>query len=171
MKKLLIIVPILAIVTLTIFAVSGIRHKKEVQSGISQFPDIELKSLSGTDIRIKDSLRAFSIPTAVILFSTQCDFCEYEMKEIIDNISDFPANCKILLLSSENIVDLRLFHDKYKIYDYEILSVYQLSNEQISKKFGTVSTPAIFVYDQNGALVRQFTGETKAAVLIDNLSF
>ena len=169
MKRILLLIPIAIIGALIYVTFQTIEKKEELKSRLSAFPEIKLISLEGEEVMIKASLIENENSVVIILFNTECDFCAYETKEIVENIADFPPNSRVVFISDEELDALQRFSDKYEFTNYDILSVYQLQ-KGLAESFGVASTPAIFIYNDLGDLVKQYTGETTASAIINHLT-
>lgn len=95
--------------------------------------------------------------TIIIVFSPDCEHCQYETKELTANIKLF-KKAQIIMASPLEHHILKKFYDEYKIADYPNI----IMGRDPSYFFGTFyhvrSFPAIFVYDKKGNYVNTFDG-------------
>lgn len=96
----------------------------------------------------------------LIYFNTQCDFCQFELKELEKSVSKF-ENTEIVLISAEPLDTLRKFGQKYQFHLYPNAGFYHCCYDTLQKHFGKLISPTTFIYGTDGKLIRQFNGTTR----------
>jgi thioredoxin-related protein len=151
----------------TLFAIYAladkIMEKKNIQQQIQSLPVDKIRSLDST---------LFVFPRAesmlIIYFNSTCEHCQYELKEIREHAALFDGT-HLLLVSSENMADIRTFSLQSGLTDRENVSFAKINPDDVYDTFGSVSIPHIFIYNNAGSLVKEFKGETKVEAIAKSL--
>lgn len=143
-----------------------IEHKKHVDDKIQSLPSLELYTLGGDTMNI----RTFeNVPTFIIYFNTQCDFCSFEMEEIINHSSDF-HNAQVLFVSAEKgKAALDSLNAHFSLDFIGNMGIYQCPYWRLKKRFGEMGTPTVFLYNADRKLKKKFKGATRVSDMINEL--
>lgn len=137
--------------------------KKEAAESTSALPDFEFYTLQN-ELFTKGSLES-NKPVAVLLFNTECDHCHYEVQGILKNITSFRA-MQTLMISGEQTDHIEKFVNTYKLEDYPEIKVLRDKGGERLKRFGTESSPTVFIYDKSHRFSKKYTGETKPEAIL-----
>ena len=137
--------------------------KKEAAESINTLPDFEFYTLKNEPFT-KGSLED-NKPVAVLLFNTECDHCHYEIQGILKNINSFRA-MQTLMISGESADPIEKFVNMYKLADYPEIKVLRDKGGERLKRFGTESSPTVFIYDQSQRFSKKYVGETKPEAIL-----
>ncbi|MGJ3236614.1 TlpA family protein disulfide reductase [Marivirga sp.] len=101
-------------------------------------------------------------PTIFMYFNSDCHFCQWEMKEIGENIKKF-QNYQLLLASFEPKNEALDFLLQYKLAQYYV----EVDPDSLTN---TISggVPQTFIYE-NGLLQKHFKGEVKIEAILEVL--
>ena len=131
----------------------------------------KLKSLPQFALFDLDSARFYlnsDRKTILIYFNSECGNCQYELEEIIKNKKSF-KDSDIVLISSEWISTIKSFAEKNCSSDLINIRFTKINGEQVDETFGSSLVPQIFIYGYDGALIKQFQGETKIDAILPYL--
>jgi thiol-disulfide isomerase/thioredoxin len=141
-------------------------EKQMIANLIQTLPNLPISDLDSTQTTLYQAL-VEQKPTLLLFFNPSCEHCQYEASEISKHLLAF-ENTNLVFISWESLQDIRVFRKQYfegrhKPHCYKVeLSV-------LSKTFGSLSVPCIYIYDSNKKLVKQYKGETKIELLMEHL--
>jgi peroxiredoxin len=170
-KKLILLSLGLILLSLIGFMIYQIQEKTQQKAQIQA----KLKTLPNFRFYTLDSLAYTSqniSPNKAILllrFNSECEHCQYQAEQIYKNVSKF-NDYQILWISSERLAKIRAFGKKYGLTDYPFMHLLKTDNQYFYDTFGTSTTPAVFIYNANYQLVKQYSGEVKVETLLKYLS-
>ncbi|RZK59205.1 MAG: redoxin domain-containing protein [Pedobacter sp.] len=98
-------------------------------------------------------------PVCIIYFNADCEYCQYEAKEIEENITLF-KNTQIVMVSFNTIKEIKEFQKKYHL-NYSNITFLQDPKHEFKQWFGKTNIPAVFIYNAKHQLVKEYHGETK----------
>lgn len=167
MKKIILFVVFTIVGLLTYKLFLKIKTKSNIQERLKKMPeftfeDMNNKSYSFLNIDPEKS-------TIFIYFNTECDHCQYEVKELKKNIDKF-SNTSILLISSERINIIKEFYKTYSLENLQNIKILKDLADSFYKIFSTRVIPTIFVYNKDKKLINKFSGETKMDVIINSIN-
>ncbi len=106
--------------------------------------------------------------TLIIIFSPDCDHCQYETKELTKHIALF-KKAQIILASPKGYTEVKKFYEDYNISQHPNI----IMGTDPSYFFGTFfkvrSFPSIFLYDKKGKFVKSFDGNTSVQQIAEFL--
>lgn len=141
--------------------VRKIKAKKQATEKVSALHNLPLFTLDSTRYVFQNNAQ----PLAIIFFNSECEHCQYEMREINQKQSLF-LNKKLILLSSENISTIIKASEDFGLAHYlPNIHFAKINDEDVFSTFGSVSVPHIFIYDEDGRLIKEFKGETKVEAI------
>lgn len=114
---------------------------------------------------------SFNLPQrefVLVFFNSGCEHCQFEMKEIKENIRLFKDH-QIVFLSSENIQTISIAAHTFQLDSLLNVTFAKINPADVFDTFGSVSIPHIFVYDDFGNLIKEFKGETKVEAIASSL--
>jgi thiol-disulfide isomerase/thioredoxin len=133
-------------------------EKKEqpvVSREVNELPHLAYNALDGTPTTTRD-LPGGSI---IILFNTDCDHCQREAKVIQENLSAF-TNYTLLFIASETAETIQKFAQEYQLVNQPNIRFGRAESVDVYLNFGSIPTPAIYIYSKERKLVKSFLGET-----------
>lgn len=155
MKKLLLI-----ILMTSLFACTR-EQKNEAQSDpvvINELPHLNFTTLDGT----ATSTRNLETPLVLILFFTDCDHCQREAQDVQKNLELFKGK-NIQFISANDMPLIQKFAVDYGLSNEPNVKFGRAESTDVYMNFGSIPTPAIYVYSAEKRLVKSFKGETPVA--------
>jgi peroxiredoxin len=142
--------------------VSGCTKEEKQQSLpqqiINELPHLKFVSLDGT----ATSTRNLETPLVLILFFADCDHCQREAQEIQKNLQLFKGK-NIQFISAEEIPVIQKFSVDYGLNNEPNVKFGRAESVDVYMNFGSIPTPAIYVYAADKRLIKSFKGETPVA--------
>ena len=169
-KSILLIVIIAALSLLSYFGYSIItkaKEKNQVTQQLQTIPEFELLTLEQkafTKANLKPNLS-----TVFIYFNSECYYCQYEAKNISDNLDAF-KNVKFVFVSTEPIETIQQFSEQYKLNNHQNILFFYDNNSHFSSRFGATSIPYILIYDNNQKLIKKHKGQLNAKGILRALN-
>ena len=158
MKKILIYVYLIVLVGfmgwLGYKGVAKFRAKEEVEKSQN--------SLSAIFEKLGVPEAATEQLAMLVYFNSECEHCQYEIKEIQTNLDKF-GDVRLALVSHEEPEQAVAFLAKHQLQDYYLSS----SRDQVLSAF-TGGVPQLLIYRDN-ELVRHFRGEVKMEAILKAL--
>lgn len=155
--------------TLTAFCLwnceqSSKKATENSQQEINELPYLNYKTLSGES----SSTRNLPGASILILFNTDCDHCQREAKEIAEKSEAF-KNYEVLFIAADSVHHIQNFAKTYNLVDKPNINFGQAEFQDVFVNFGSIPTPAIYVYSRERKFVKSFLGETPVEELIKYL--
>ncbi|MFT7036222.1 MAG: thioredoxin-related protein [Parvicella sp.] len=107
-------------------------------------------------------------PLILVYFNSECDYCQSEARDLKENIQGL-KNTELLMVSAETSESIKQFKVDFQL-DVDNIHFARVDAGDIFDTFGSVSVPALFVYDKEGKLVKMFKGKTKISVVLEVLN-
>jgi len=107
------------------------------------------------------------VPLILVYYNSECDYCQNEAKDIKENINEL-KNTELLMVSSETPEAIKNFQSEFQLNEANIHFA-MVDEQDMFDAFGSVSVPALFIYDREGKLVKSFKGKTKISVVLEVL--
>ncbi|MBE9469057.1 MAG: redoxin domain-containing protein [Bacteroidetes bacterium] len=145
-----------------------IKHKQTIEKQIQTIPNFSFTNVYNNKLFTNKNLEK-NKATLIIYFNTECEHCEYEIKQISKQNEKF-QNFQIVMVSFEDADTLKMFATKYHLN--KLANIYLLEDKEIKfdSIFGKSPLPSSFIYNKNGKLVKKFKGEVKTEALLKYLS-
>lgn len=142
--------------SLWFFSYKTLSHKKNNKLMID-IRHIEISSIKGEEFNFK-SIKSKD-NTVFIFFSSTCDFCSFEMEQVVKRINEF-GSTNIIFISDEPIDVLQKVSDQYKIDSFSNIEIYKCDHEYLISSFGEIAKkrPATLVFNEEGQLLKSFSG-------------
>ena len=141
--------------------------KKQAESPkqeINEFPYLNYNTLNGEP----SSTRNLPGSSILILFNTDCDHCQREAGEIAEKNEAF-KNYELLFIASDSVHHILNFAKTYNLADKANVKFGRAEGQDVYTNFGSISTPAIYIYNRERKFVKSFLGETPVEELIKYL--
>lgn len=144
---------------------SKFTRKYESKNSLENLSVGHFKKLNNQPFEL--SLIKNDAPLILLYFNSECDFCQKEIKDIKENINEL-KNTELLMVSSETPEAIKNFQSDFQLNDSNIHFA-MVDEQDVFDAFGSVSVPALFIYDSEGKLVKSFKGKTKISVVLEVL--
>ena len=149
-----------------IFLIGGCStKKKETPAEITSskgLPKITVKMLSG-EILETNKLQG---KTILFFYSPDCDHCQREAKDIGENIQAFKEYAIYFICSPRAEELITTFRKEYGLENQPNLYFGQADVANVIGEMGNIGTPALFIYSDEGKLVRRIDNETPAKEIL-----
>ncbi len=124
----------------------------EVSKGL---PDFVMTTLQGETLRTK-SLQGKNI---LIFYNPDCDHCQRQAQSIRKKMDAF-SNWTIYFIAASGDTQSRTFATTYDLHEQKNVVFATAGIPEVIREMGSIGTPSIFIYSDEGKLVKQFDGET-----------
>lgn len=130
----------------------------------NELPHLAFKNLDGTIASTRD-LPGSSV---LILFNTDCDHCQREAKAVQENLKAF-TSYTIQFIASDTPEAIQKFSQDYGLINLSNVRFGRAEGVDVYMNFGSIPTPAIYIYSKEKKLVKSFLGETPIDQIIQYL--
>lgn len=137
---------------------------KGIKERLKSFDTDGMIRLNRQALSLEDFLGRYLL---VILFNSECDFCQQEARDIQSNIEAL-GETKVLMVSTESFRQIQDFQKRFKLIHPNI-QLARIEPEKAHQKFGKFSFPKLFLYNPEGDLIETFNGRTKMSTIIGEL--
>lgn len=137
-------------------------RRKESALNLKTMPDFKFYTLNDKAYTQADV--PSGKPLLVLHFSTDCEHCQNEAKDLKKNISWF-ENVHILMVSDKSKEEINTFSQDYGLKEYPQIVFLRDTTSAFFYSFGTASFPLAYVYDSDHNLLKHFPGETGMDVI------
>jgi thiol-disulfide isomerase/thioredoxin len=141
-------------------------EKKEpaVKKEVNELPHLAFKNLDGSTATTRDLPPA----TVLILFNTDCDHCQREAKSIYENLDSFKGYT-LQFIASDPEQNILQFAREYQLENQPNIRFGRAEGSDVYMNFGSIPTPAIYVYSKERRFIKSFMGETPVEQIIMSL--
>lgn len=130
---------------------------------VNDLPTITTNLLNGTRV----SLKTLTGKNVIVLFQPECDHCQREAKQIQMNLTSFKGY-NLYFISSAPTPELKKFADDYNLIAPNVY-VGTITVEEVLKSYGPIDAPSLYLYSNEGKLIKQFNGEVEISVVLKYL--
>lgn len=104
----------------------------------------------------------------IFYFHPECDHCSYEAEAIQKQLKDFRST-QLIWISAADSSSIRQFAQQHQLD--QVPNVHWMSDtaDVFARSFGSGSVPSVWIYGQDGQLLKHYKGETKPAALLKYL--
>lgn len=134
------------------------------EGAASDLPWLPITKADGSRLMVKD----LEGKTVLVLFQPDCDHCQREAVQIRENLSHFD-DYQLYFVSDAALPQISQFAKEYELEGIRNVHFAQASVNDIIYTVGPVPSPSLFVYSENGRLVKDFKGETPVEQIIPYL--
>jgi thiol-disulfide isomerase/thioredoxin len=166
MKKIILFSIILIFILITSFLISvmvkKLQTEKVIAEKITRLPDFSFLTLNNEVSNSKDIREG---PVLVVHFHPECEYCQYEISEILK--SKIPTEFKnVILISSAHPDSIKNFLSRFNYSEFS--SVIPLIDTAYSFEdiFGRGVIPSSYIYDRNLNLLKVLHGEVKTETVL-----
>lgn len=165
-KKVFILILVVFFVSITgFFGYRIFKINKKNEQGLllkQTLPNFKFYTLGLT--LFDNTLITPNTTVVIIYFNTECDHCHGEAKLIITHIKQF-KNAPIIMVSPNNIRDIKSFAKENGLEKYPQIIVLQDKNYQFINYFGNAPFPSTYIYNPKHKLVKEYHGEVKIGAI------
>lgn len=138
-------------------------RKEQVMAKIAQFPSkLPFQSLDSF------SYPAFKQASILFYFHPQCDHCSYEAGTIQKQLDAF-SSTQLIWVSEADSTSIRHFAQDHQLDQAPNVHWMSDTADVFARTFGSSSVPSVWIYSQDGQLLKHYKGETKPAALLKYL--
>lgn len=145
---------------------SAVKQKNKTLNAIQTIPSFTAIDLTGTSF--SNSRLQKNIPVVLTYFSSACDFCQHEAKNIRENISSL-ENILLLFFSPEPIDKIEDFARKHELNQYSNVIFLHDENNKIAVQFGISTIPTSLIYNRESTLLKIHKGQIKPESILKEL--
>lgn len=127
----------------------------------TDLPDLTITKPDNSRVRVKE-LKGRNI---LVFFQPDCDHCQRETKDIKANLPAFKGYT-LYFVSNYPADQLRRFAQEYGLAFAPNVVFASATLEDILNTLGPMPSPSVYIYDEQGRLVKSFLGETKVANIV-----
>jgi peroxiredoxin len=120
----------------------------------NDLPGITIVTLEGDQLLIKNQQGK----VVLVMFQPECDDCQREAVQIRDNIDAF-KEYSLFFISSAPMQEIGNFKKDYKLDSFNNVVFGQTTVQNVINTLGTISAPSVYIYSNEGKLVKFFNGE------------
>lgn len=127
----------------------------------NDLPQMQINLINGPVLQAKE----IDEKAILVLFQPDCDHCHREAKQIAENLESF-KDYKLYFISSAAVSDIEKFGNDFSLIGKENVRFGFTPSENIYNNFGPIEAPSIYIYSDEGKLVKQFNGEVEVSELL-----
>lgn len=127
-------------------------------------PNMAIRLMDGSVVQLGE-LNEKSI---LIFFLPECDHCEREAADIRNNLDKF-AGYKLYFISGAEQEKIWKFAADYELVNKSNVIFGYTAPENIMSSYGSIETPSLYIYNEQGRLMHTFNGETDARFIVNHL--
>lgn len=152
----------LAVALFVMFLFALYRHSARM-ARIKYLPQDTLVSIYGEEFRL-DEVQCGS-KTALMFFSHDCEFCRKEIEGIVDNAYKM-LNVSWVFVTPSPVEDVNVFLGEYYLDKLPYVKICCLNTPDLFVKFDVSAPPALFIYDENGELMKYQKGAVSISEIL-----
>jgi peroxiredoxin len=107
--------------------------------------------------------------TILNYFNTSCDFCQHEIKDVVQHLHLF-KNAELLFVSEQPKDTILKFCTNYGLDTINNIQIYKVNYLEFIKNFGEVTPPTTFLFNQDSTLIKKYKGQVRAPFLCDEIN-
>ena len=121
---------------------------------VNELPNLPLTKVDQSQMNAKE----IKGKAVLIFFEPDCDHCQREAKEMQKYLPAF-ANYTVCFFSPAPMDQMQRFFMEYNLSGPNIFFA-QTPNNLILQELGAIPAPSVYIYSEQGKLVKAFKGET-----------
>lgn len=107
-------------------------------------------------------------PALIIIFSPDCEHCQHETKDLLNNMELF-KKLQIIMVSHLDFRSVKKFYVDYKIGDYPNITMGRDGAYMLGTFYKIHTFPTMFLYDKKGHFVKKFEGSIPVKKIAESL--
>jgi hypothetical protein len=144
-------------------------HQSGPLAESSPLPRLTYRDASGNGAHVVGADPGHRI--AIVVFNSQCEHCLYELDAFEHRLSEVDGT-RLYFLTSEAALPSAVIAKRWPaLMTSRWVSWGTVRAQDVRSGLRTAVVPVVFVFDENGRLVKQFRGETKFDLLVRALSW
>ena len=136
-------------------------------SSIRYMPDIQAMDMDGNEIVLKNKLDP-SKRTAILFFHPDCEFCQQEIKGIINRNSEC-RDVQWVFFTMAQPEEISSFLEEYPLNDIPDSFLIREDWPNVYKQLSLSNPPELIVYDEQGKLMVHHKGATSIKTIVEEL--
>ncbi len=165
MKKLFTLTAFLLVIT-PVFS-QGETKPEPPYKRFPTYPPVKLMLPDSVSFYSKDDLPKKS-PVMLMLFSPDCDHCQHETEQIIQNIDKFKG-IRIVMATMQPFDSMMAFREKYQLARFSNIVVAHDNKIFLPAFFNIRSLPFLAFYNRKKELISVFEGTMKVEKMLEEL--
>lgn len=121
----------------------------------NELPKLTFTTLEGQQLTLNEDYKGKPI---LVLFQPECEDCQREAKQIADNMEAFEGHF-LYFVSSAPKPQIAAFAEHFKLNDYQNVVFAQTTVQEVINNLGPVPAPSVFIFSEEGKLIKTFKGE------------
>ncbi len=144
-----------------------VMHKNAIKENTKTIPSFSAKTMKETLFSSDDLKEGYQ--TIFVFFNTECEFCEYEVEDIVENYKNH-KNTQWVFISTESSRIIQNFVKKKELF--KVIEAIFLSDKkgELLMLFDISTFPTTVVYNSNKEFVRKYKGQIKTATILKELN-
>ncbi len=142
------------------------KHNSKLD-GIRELPSIYAFTVYGDSFASNDYLDSTK-RTALLFFHPECEFCQKELEGLLTNHSEC-RNVQWLFITLAPAEIVEKFLVEYPLESIPDSYILREDWPETYKAFGVKGPPALFIYDENGKLMKRHMGATSIKTIVQEL--
>jgi thioredoxin-related protein len=142
------------------------QQRREILKIGDSIPVMKYLTRSGLQMLSADSTRVLML----MYFNRNCQHCQYQLDLFERNMDLFQKQRFIFLTSEAKFISTGQEKQWCTLSTQQNCIFGMIPGNEFFNVFGTISTPAIFIFDRRGMLAGKFTGEIKLDKLMQVLA-
>jgi len=138
-------------------------NKKQIPA----YPVFNLISLDSATIFSTDKI-VQNKPVVFLFFSTTCEHCQNEMKDLLKHKEDF-TKIQLLLISTENLSEIKNFFNEYSLAKIPGMRIGKDYKYAGIKHFMFERFPFCAIYSKNRQFIKSFESEFDTDLILKEL--
>ena len=130
----------------------------------NDLPPMTITTLEGSPVFLKE----LTGKIVLIFFQPDCDHCQREAEEIEKNLKAF-SGYALYFISSNPGNEIEQFAKTYKLSGRPNVTFAQTTTENVITFYGPIAAPSVYIYSNDGQLVKAFNGQTDIQNIINFL--
>ncbi len=156
LKRIILILLLIALSYLGYCVISKIYYKTEIESLLQTIPEFHFTTLEGKEFN--NSNLKQNTPIVFIYFTTECGYCHYEAQDFSNNIKQF-KDVQLIFVSTETKEAITHFAKTYQLYNMPNITFLHDTTYNFSNRFDATCIPYVLVYNSNQQLIRRYKGQ------------
>lgn len=130
-------------------------------------PEINALTVSGDSLRVNDYLDPTK-RTSILFFGPDCEFCQKEIEGILERNGECRA-VQWIFITIAQPEELEPFLKEYPIESIPNAFLLREDFPEMHIKFDVSAPPALFIYDEQGTLMKMHRGATSIRTIVAEL--
>lgn len=137
------------------FTIEKYYARKKAKMRLQLFDQLPLVGLDSTAFDY--SLFSKDDISIIVYINTDCQPCRDQAIELKNGVNEL-VNSSILFISSESICKIERFSNELNLRSVDNMFFSKMNESDVFTVFGSVGTPQVFLYNNEGKLLKEFRG-------------